>query len=154
MIVILYVKLISHHLLAIVMSTQRKEYYSRLNMVISAWICIALGSTIIISSGGTSFSFALAAPLSIGGIILLLIGLRMTSEKPIDPIDIANWTPDASLLPDAGRAMYRIDTTLHQPIRTSVLCGRCGEINWLDGPKPRKYSCPKCNVFLWESEEE
>ena len=33
-------------------------------------------------------------------------------------------------LRDAGRPMFRIDTTLDDPIRTSILCGRCAEITW------------------------
>ncbi|MGY8714964.1 MAG: hypothetical protein ACKVI6_00780 [Candidatus Poseidoniales archaeon] len=136
------------------MPTQSKEYYNRLNIVISAWICIALGSAIIMSSGGSSFSFALAVPMSIAGIILLLVGLNMSSEKPVDPHIIATWTPDPSLMPDAGRPMYRIDTTLDKPIRTSVLCGRCGEIVWFEGIKPKSYICINCDIMLWDSEEE
>ncbi|MCP2507592.1 MAG: hypothetical protein NLN64_04795 [Candidatus Thalassarchaeaceae archaeon] len=136
------------------MPTQSKEYYIRLNLVISAWICIALGSAIIISSGGSPFSFALASPLSLGGIIMLLLGLNMPSEKSVDANIISSWIPDASLLPDAGRPMYRIDTTLKEPIRTSVLCGRCSNITWIDGTKPNSYVCSSCNIVLWVSEEE
>lgn len=136
------------------MSVDSKEYHKRLNIVISAWICIALGSTIAISSGSSSFSLALAAPLSIGGVILLIIGLNIDSKKSVDSRIIESWTPDASLMPDSGRAMYRIDTTLNEPIKTSILCGRCGNIVWVEGRKPKSYSCHVCNVLLWASEEE
>jgi len=134
------------------LSPKSSEYHKRLNIVISAWICIAIGSAIIVSSGGTSFSFAVAVPLSLGGILLLLIGLGMDAEKSISPEKIESWTPDASLLPDAGRAMYRVDTTLNEPIRTSILCGKCGNIVWVEGRKPSIFSCNNCNILLWEEE--
>tara|TARA_Y100000588_G_C14052830_1_gene837998 strand:+ start:131 stop:352 length:222 start_codon:yes stop_codon:yes gene_type:complete len=55
----------------------------RLNIVISGWICIALGSGITLSQT-TNFSLFLAVPMSIGGIALLIYGLAMDSgpEKP------------------------------------------------------------------------
>ena len=113
---------------------------------------MAIGSAIIVSSGGTSFSFAVAVPLSLGGILLLLIGLGMDAQKSISPEKIESWAPDASLLPDAGRAMYRVDTTLIEPIRTSILCGKCGNIVWVEGRKPPIFSCNNCNILLWEEE--
>jgi hypothetical protein len=80
------------------------------------------------------------------------MGLGMDAQKSISPEKIESWTPDASLLPDAGRAMYRVDTTLNEPIRTSILCGKCGNIVWVEGRKPSIFSCNNCNILLWEEE--
>lgn len=134
------------------LTSKSSEYHKRLNIVISAWICIAIGSTIIISFEGSSFSFAVATPLSLGGIFLLFIGLSMDVQSSISSEEIASWTPDSSLLPDAGRAMYRVDTTLNEPIKTSILCGKCGKIVWVEGKKPLSFSCNNCNILLWEEE--
>jgi transposase len=50
--------------------------------------------------------------------------------------------------------MFRIDTTLDEPIRTSILCGRCANIEWVEGKKPKNFTCPSCGTELWVSEEE
>ncbi len=126
----------------------------RTNTVLAAWVCIALGSGIILSSGVSAFALAVAAPLAIAGIVLLVVGLGMAAEENVDPEKVAAWEPDSTKMPDAGRVMYRIDTTLEAPIRTSVLCGKCGNLDWADGPKPRSHSCSSCSTLLWESEEE
>jgi len=126
----------------------------RTNTVLAAWVCIALGSGIILSSGISAFALAVAVPLAIAGIVLLVVGLGMVAEENADPEKVAAWEPDSTKMPDAGRVMYRIDTTLEPPIRTSVLCGRCGNIDWVDGLKPKTHSCISCSTLLWESEEE
>ena len=126
----------------------------RTNTVLAAWVCIALGSGIILSSGVSAFALAIAAPLAIAGIVLLVAGLGMAVEENVDPEKVAAWEPESTKMPDAGRVMYRIDTTLEPPIRTSVLCGRCGNLDWVDGPKPKAHSCNSCSTLLWESEEE
>ncbi|MDP7341039.1 MAG: hypothetical protein QF354_01415 [Candidatus Thalassarchaeum sp.] len=126
----------------------------RTNTVLAAWVCIALGSGIILTSGVSAFALAIAAPLAIAGIVLLVAGLGMAAEENVDPEKVAAWEPDSTKMPDAGRVMYRIDTTLEPPIRTSVLCGRCGNLDWLDGTKPKIHSCNSCSTLLWESEEE
>ena len=125
----------------------------RLNIVISAWICIALGSSIILYDN-SAFSMSISVPLSIGGIILLIIGLSMVDDDEGKMRAHDSWTPDASLLSDAGRPMFRIDTTLEGPIRTSILCGRCANIDWVEGKKPNQFTCPSCGIELWHSEEE
>ena len=125
----------------------------QLNTIISAWFCIALGSGLTLSDG-SSFSIALSAPLSIGGVILLIWGISMgnNSEKSAEMAE--EWEPVATEMPDAGRPMFRIDTTLEEPVRTSILCGRCANITWLQGKKPGGFTCPSCETELWESEEE
>jgi hypothetical protein len=57
-------------------------------------------------------------------------------------------------MPDSGRVMYRVDTTLIEPIRTSILCGKCANIYWIDGTKPKTFDCPNCLITLWHEEEE
>ena len=126
----------------------------RTNTVLAAWVCITLGSGIILSSGVSAFALAVAVPLVIAGIVLLVVGLGMAVEENVDPEKVAAWEPDSTKMPDAGRVMYRIDTTLEAPIRTSVLCGKCGNLDWADGPKPRSHSCSSCSTLLWESEDE
>ena len=58
------------------------------------------------------------------------------------------------MLPDAGRVMYRVDVTLDEPIRSTIVCGPCGNVVVQDGPRPPTFTCPKCSVMLWELEEE
>ena len=126
----------------------------RLNTVLAAWSCIALGSGVFLASGASPFALAVAAPLAIAGIALLIAGLGMAGEENVDPEEVAAWEPEAGKMPDAGRVMYRVDTTLESPVRTSILCGRCGGVDWVDGPKPKSHSCSECETLLWESEEE
>ncbi|HIM13987.1 MAG: hypothetical protein CXX69_04865 [Candidatus Thalassarchaeum betae] len=126
----------------------------RLNTVLAAWSCIALGSGVFLTSGESPFALAVAAPLAIAGIALLIAGLGMAGEENVDPEEVAAWEPEAGKMPDAGRVMYRVDTTLESPVRTSILCGRCGGVDWVDGPKPKSHSCSECETLLWESEEE
>ena len=124
----------------------------QLNTIISAWLCIAIGSGLILSDGST-FSIGLSAPLSIGGVILLIVGIAMGNDAEKSPLH-EEWEPSAMELRDAGRPMFRIDTTLDKPIRTSILCGRCAEITWIEGRKPKTFTCPFCGVDLWKSEED
>jgi len=125
----------------------------RLNLVISAWICIAFGSGILLADGSI-IAISISAPLSIGGIILLILGLSMDDKDGESELSHQSWEPSASYMPDAGRPMFRIDTTLDEPIRTSILCGRCSNIDWIDGKKPSEFTCPKCGTNLWGPEEE
>lgn len=125
----------------------------RLNVVISGWMCIALGTSLILYET-SAFSTSLAVPLSVGGVILLILGLSMGDEDRKTAMDDDSWSPSASYMPDAGRPMFRIDTTLDEPIRTSILCGRCANIEWVEGKKPRNFTCPSCGTELWVSEEE
>jgi len=92
--------------------------------------------------------------LSIAGAGLLIFGLGMPDESSVDPEELATWAPDAVKMPDAGRAMYRVDTSLDPPIKTSILCGRCGHLEWVNGKKPSFYNCVECKTTLWVAEEE
>ena len=125
---------------------------SRANLAISGWTCIVIGSGIILSSGPSSMVVAIAAPISISGIVLLLIAIGMADERAIDREKIHAWMPDTDFLPDAGGPMFRVDTTLISPVKTSILCGRCGNIEILNGHKPSKYFCNECEIVLWEEE--
>ena len=55
---------------------QAPESNLRTNTVLAAWVCIALGSGIILSSGISAFALAVAVPLAIAGIVLLVVGVR------------------------------------------------------------------------------
>mgnify|MGYP001441259424 CR=1 FL=1 len=127
--------------------------FRRLNTIISAWICIAFGAGITLYDG-SPLSLYISVPLSIGGIILLILGISIDEGEDQNRYDVENWAPRASLMPDAGRPMFRVDTTLDKPIRTSILCGKCANIVWIDGKKPKSFTCPSCEVELWVSEEE
>ncbi|MBJ36199.1 MAG: hypothetical protein CMB68_02320 [Euryarchaeota archaeon] len=126
----------------------------KINTVLAAWSCLILGGGIALTSDISEFVLAIAAPLAIAGAGLLLFGLSMDEESELDPVSVTDWEPDASKMPDAGRVMFRVDTTLDPPIRTSILCGRCGKVDWVDGRKPKSHTCSECNILLWESEEE
>ncbi len=128
--------------------------YLRTNTVIAAWACMILGAGLILGFPGDIFALTIGAPLALSGSVLLLIGLRMQEENNVKPEDIAAWAPDAIPMPDAGRPMYRIDTSLDFPIRTSILCGPCGHLEWVEGKKPLSWDCPKCMTTLWFEEEE
>ena len=65
---------------------------------------------------------------------------------------IAGWIPASEEMVEAGRVMYRVDTTLDEPINSTILCGSCGEVTLIDGPKPSDFTCPVCKEELWEEE--
>ena len=126
----------------------------KLNLVIAAWVCILLAAGIVFGTAANTFAIAVGAPLSIAGAALLIFGLGLPDESSVNLEELAAWAPDAVKMPDAGRAMYRIDTSLDPPIRTSILCGRCGHLEWVNGRKPLSYECVKCEKVLWTQEEE
>ena len=131
-----------------------QQRHVKLNIIISGWICIILGSILIFSSGESSIVVSFAAPISVLGLILLILGLMYKDEISIDHQEILSWEPDKTEMPDSGRVMYRVDTTLIEPIRTSILCGKCGNIYWNEGVKPKSFDCPDCLITLWHEEEE
>ena len=126
----------------------------KVNSVLAAWACLILGGGIALTSNVSDFALATAFPLTLAGAVLLLLGISMDEESDVEPASVADWEPDSSKMPDAGRVMFRIDTTLDSPIRTSILCGRCGKVDWVEGRKPKSHTCSECDTLLWESEEE
>jgi|TARA_B100001778_G_scaffold33428_1_gene24219 hypothetical protein len=126
----------------------------KLNIVISGWLCILLGSLLLFSSGESSLILSIAAPISVLGLVLLILGLMYKDENSVNSEEILSWEPDKTQMPESGRVMYRIDTTLIEPIRTSILCGKCGNIYWEEGVKPKSFDCPDCLITLWYEEEE
>ena len=126
----------------------------KLNIVISGGLCILLGSLLLFSSGESSLILSIAAPISVLGLVLLILGLMYKDENSVNSEEILSWEPDKTQMPESGRVMYRIDTTLIEPIRTSILCGKCGNIYWEEGVKPKSFDCPDCLITLWYEEEE
>ena len=97
-----------------------------------------------------------AGPAGVVGSIMLVWAISIQEEpKGMSEKDISRWTPEAEALsPGAGGSvMYRVDTTLDEPIRTSILCGACGHLEWVEGTRPTEYSCTECEIPLWEEEE-
>ena len=120
------------------------------NILISGWACTLIGTGIIFTMSEPT-GLLVGTPLLIAGFPLLLVALsrgRQASGEQADP----NWSPPPESLPDAGRVMYRVDTSLDEPIRTSILCGACGEVDWVEGKKPLRHICIGCGILLWNEE--
>ena len=127
----------------------------RNNLFIASWTLILLAAGISVGLPGAS-GLAISAPLAIIGSLMLVWAISMKEEpKGMSEIDISKWTPEADPLPPGagGSVMFRVDTTLDEPIRTSILCGSCGHLEWNDGQKPTSYACAGCGLGLWEEEE-
>ena len=125
--------------------------FVRTNFLLSGWVCIILGASISIAIPD-SLGLMLAIPLGIAGIILLIIGMRSDPEERVNLDEMRSWAPDEGPMREAGRVMYRIDTLLDPPIRSTIKCGSCGKVEWVDGGKPKSWSCPHCKTQLWEEE--
>ena len=80
--------------------------------------------------------------------------ISKSEEKILSEKEIQEWNPDLSKLPEAGKIMYRVDVTLDKPTITTILCGRCGKLSKVNGPKPISFECNNCNIVLWSDEEE
>tara|TARA_B100000768_G_scaffold63589_1_gene61499 strand:+ start:142 stop:519 length:378 start_codon:yes stop_codon:yes gene_type:complete len=120
----------------------------RENFLMGAIICIVMGAFLTV--GGV---YSMGATIGVSGLVLFVVGMSMKTQHTMTPEEIQNWTPEAVRLPDANRVMFRIDTTLDEPIRTSVLCGPCGKVTLVEGVKPAQFSCPECETHLWDEEE-
>ena len=92
--------------------------------------------------------------VGISGIICFIIGMSVPSQMGMSPEAVANWKPSMERLPDAGRFMYRVDVTMDEPIKSTILCGPCGNLETVEGPRPPEYTCKACGKLLWSSEEE
>ena len=121
----------------------------RENMLISSIILIVLGSMISLGA-----NMILGIAMGVSGIVCFVLGLSANTNFELSPEKIANWTPSEEKLPDAGRFMYRVDVTLDEPFRSTILCGPCGHVEIVEGKRPSSYTCEKCNKELWDSEEE
>ncbi|MDA0715752.1 MAG: hypothetical protein O2866_03565 [archaeon] len=120
---------------------------SRENFLITGLICIVFGAFFTVAN-----VYAMAGTVGFFGILLFIIGMTMNRGLEMSDEEIAAWLPPAEQLPDAGRVMYRVDTTLDDPIRTSILCGQCSKITVVEGKKPSMYVCSLCEIQLWEEE--
>jgi len=126
----------------------------RNNLFITSWLCLILGSGLIFASPSY---IAIGAPIGLAGAVTFLLAFaRVEEPKPMSEKEIRDWTPEVGELPDGaeGSIMYRIDTTIDDPIRTSVLCGKCGELTWCEGRRPQTFICPKCHTMLWDHPED
>lgn len=122
------------------------------NLLIAGWSCTLLGTTLVFTLP-EPMGLLVGSPLLVAGFPLLMIAFsvgRSDMARSADP----NWAPSTETLPDAGRVMFRVDTTLDTPIRTSILCGACGNLEWVNGGKPGRFTCPSCSRELWKQEEE
>jgi hypothetical protein len=120
---------------------------SRENFLITGFVCILFGASMSVGNLGP-----MAVTVGLFGIVFFLIGMTLGRQTGLSPEAVAQWTPDGEMLPDAGRFMYRVDVTLDEPVRSSILCGPCGHVHLENGPKPSSYICPKCERQLWEEE--
>ena len=121
----------------------------RENLILGGFICIAFGAFFTV--GGV---YSMGATVGVCGILLFIIGMSLKSDIGMSEDAIHDWKPNSGMLPDAGRVMYRVDVTLDEPIRSTIVCGPCGNVVVQDGPRPPSFTCPKCSVILWELEEE
>tara|TARA_B100001173_G_scaffold187244_1_gene161510 strand:- start:820 stop:1089 length:270 start_codon:yes stop_codon:yes gene_type:complete len=60
-----------------------KQSHVKINIIISGWVCIILGSLLLFSSGESSLVLSFAAPVSVLGLILLILGLMYKDEGSI-----------------------------------------------------------------------
>ena len=119
----------------------------RENFLLSGCVCICIGAIVFFG-----VNIAAGGILGLSGMLLFLIGMSTPSEMGMSEQEIREWLPSAEALEDAGKVMYRVDTTIDQPIKTSILCGSCSHIEVIDGPRPSRWVCPKCDMSLWEEE--
>ena len=121
----------------------------RENLILSGMICIAFGGFLTI--GGV---LSMGVIIGVSGVFLFVIGMGTSSNQTLAPEEIAAWKPSAEQLPDANRIMYRVDVTIDEPKKTTILCGPCGTVTEIDGDRPSEFTCPSCNKKLYEDEEE
>ena len=121
----------------------------RENFLISGIVLIVMGALMSIA-----IDAVMGAVAGLGGILCFIIGMSTPTEMGLSPEASVNWKPSMERLPDAGRFMYRVDVTIDEPISSTILCGPCGNLESVDGPRPEHYTCPVCSRQLWSAEEE
>ena len=121
----------------------------RENLILGGFICIAFGAFFTVAG-----VYTLASTVGVLGIALFVIGMSIRSNGGLSKEAVRNWRPAEGQLPDAGRVMYRVDVTIDEPIESTIVCGPCGELSVHKGPKPPSFTCPQCNIELWNDEEE
>ena len=94
---------------------------SRENFLITGFVCIFFGASMSVANLGP-----MALTVGLFGIVFFIVGMSMNRQIGLSPEAIAGWQPEGETLRDAGRFMYRVDVTLDEPIRSSILCGACG----------------------------
>jgi hypothetical protein len=120
----------------------------RENFLFAGVICLIAGAFFSVAG-----IISLAGTIGLSGIVLFLLGMTIKSDRGMSPEEIENWVPESTQLPDAGRVMYRVDVTLDEPKKCTVLCGSCGHLEILETDRPIGYSCPACSLVLWDEEE-
>ena len=120
---------------------------SKENFLITGLICIIFGAFFTVAE-----IYSMAGTIGAFGIIMFIIGMSLQKEQRMSKDEIDQWLPVREQLPQAGRVMYRIDTTIDEPIKTTVMCGQCTHIELVDGIKPSLFVCPQCKTLLWEEE--
>ena len=121
----------------------------RENFLICGIVLIVFGA--LFSLG---VNIAMGGVVGISGVLCFIVGMSIPSKLELSPEAISEWKPSIERLPDAGRFMYRVDVTMDEPIKSTILCGPCGHLETIDGPRPKKYNCINCNRVLWIDEEE
>ena len=92
----------------------------RENFLISGIVLIVSGAIF-----STSVNILMGAIAGVSGIICFIIGMSTPSSMGLSAEGVASWQPSLERLPDAGRFMYRVDVTLDEPIKSTILCGPC-----------------------------
>ena len=107
----------------------------RENFLLSGIVLIVFGA--LFSLG---VNIAMGGVVGISGIICFIIGMSIPSQMGMSPEAVSDWKPSMERLPDAGRFMYRVDVTMDKPIKSTILCGPCGNLETIDGPRPVSYT--------------
>ena len=105
-------------------------------------------------------NFLQIGSLAMGGIALpeLLraeeaLGSKAQKQKSIIMIFLPGGPPHQDMYDLKMEAPREIRGEF-KPIRTSVLCGSCGELTWLDGKRPSRFTCAECDTELWNHPDE
>ena len=120
----------------------------RENLLISSLVCITAGAFFTVAG-----IMSIAGTVGISGVVLFILGMTMSTQQGMSKKEIEEWVPDSSQLPDAGRVMYRVDVTIDEPKKCTVMCVPCGHVELFDGGRPPQFTCPACSKILWDEEE-